>query len=163
MQLFTEMHSKRRAWTRVIERAKSSHWKEFLDQASSQTVWKTTPYLERQDNYACIPTLQAGDVEYTDNPGKARALLECFFPTTQQVLPEMIVPQEDIPWEPITEQEIANALKRAKKNTAPGHDGLPTLVWQELWPYISAHVTQIFSISIILRYYPSQRSRSTQR
>lgn len=40
MRLFTEMHSKRRAWTRAIERAKSSHWKEFLDQASSQTVWK---------------------------------------------------------------------------------------------------------------------------
>ena len=156
MQLFTEMHTKRREWTRAIEKAKASHWKDFLDQTSSRTVWKTTPYLERQDNYACIPTLRTGDIEYADNPGKARALLECFFPTTQQPMPEMIVAEDEIPWEPITEQEIANALKKAKKSTAPGHDGLPTLVWYELWLYVSSYVTQIFSSSINLRYYPQQ-------
>jgi hypothetical protein len=131
MRLFTEMHSKRRAWTRAIERAKSSHWKEFLDQASSQTVLKTTAYLERQDNYACIPTLQSGDIEYTDNPGKARALLECSFPIIQQVVPEMIVSQEEIPWDPITEQGLADDLKRAKKTKAPGYDGLPSMFWHE--------------------------------
>lgn len=31
MQLFTEMHNKRREWTRAIEKAKASHWKDFLD------------------------------------------------------------------------------------------------------------------------------------
>ena len=156
MQLFTDMHSKRRQWTRTIEKAKASHWREFLDKASSRTVWKATPYLKRQDNYACIPALRVGDDDYVDNAGKAQALLECFFPTTVQPMPEMVVAPEEISWEPITEQEVAGALNRAKKNTAPGQDGLPTLVWRELWPFVSTRITQIFSASVSLGYYPAQ-------
>ena len=93
----------RRKWTRTIEKAKASHWREFLDQASSRTVWKTTPYLERQDSYASIPALKAGDNEYVDNAEKAEAFLECFFPTTTQPSPEMIMAPREIEWEPITE------------------------------------------------------------
>ena len=155
-QLFTEMHSQRREWTRTIEKAKASHWREFLDQASSRTVWKATPYLERTNNYACIPALKVGDNEYADNAGKAQALLASFFPTTVPPNPEMIVAPEEIAWEPITEWEVASALNRAKKNTAPGRDGLPTLVWRELWPYVSTRITQVFSASVRLAYFPTQ-------
>lgn len=96
MQLFADMHSKRRQWTRTIEKAKASHWREFLDKASTRTVWKATPYLKRQDKYARIPALKVGDNEYVDNAGKAQALLECFFPTTVQPRPETIVAPEEI-------------------------------------------------------------------
>ena len=156
MQMFTEMQSKRRKWTRIIEKAKVSHWRDFLDQASSRTVWKATPYLERQNNCACIPALRVGDNEYADNVGKAQALMECFFTTTLQPSLEMIVAPNEIAWEPITKEEVASALHKAKKNTAPGQDGLPTVIWQELWPYVSTRIAQVFSASVSLGYYPTQ-------
>lgn len=40
MPLFQDMQTKRRAWTRAIEKAKSHHWKEFLDKAGEGHLWK---------------------------------------------------------------------------------------------------------------------------
>lgn len=151
---FSEMRIKRRAWTRMIETVKAAHWKDFLDQANSRTVWRTKPYLERRDDYANIPALKSGDREVTDNEDKARVLMESFFPPNEPPPPEFIVPPKEIPWEPITEMEITNTLRRAKKRTAPGADGLPMLVWQHLWPYLSESITRIFTASVDLGHYP---------
>lgn len=41
--LFQEMQRKRRAWTRTIEKAKSSHWKQFLDEAGEGICGKPRP------------------------------------------------------------------------------------------------------------------------
>lgn len=43
-----------------------------------------------------------------------------------------IVKKVDLKWEPIIEVEIERILKRAKAKSAPGVDGLPTLVWKQL-------------------------------
>ena len=158
--VFDEMRIKRRAWTRTIEKLKAAHWKDFLDQANSHTVWKTTPYLERQDNYANIPPLQNGDREATDNEDKARVLLETFFPATEPPPAEVIVPPKELLWEPLTEMEITRTLKASKKRTAPGEDGLPTLVWHHLWPYVATTVTRIFMASVNLGHYPQRWKRA---
>jgi hypothetical protein len=39
---------------------------------------------------------------------------------------------------------------------APGEDGIPTLVWKQLWLYLSTAITRIFTASIELGYYPRQ-------
>lgn len=64
--------------------------------------------------------------------------------------------KEEIPWEPITEDEIYRALKAAKKNTAPGQDVLPTMVCQKIWSYISTTVTKIFIASVDSGYCPKR-------
>ena len=147
---------KRRNWTRQLEKVKAADWKDFLDQATSQTVWRATPYMKKNDAFANLPPLRVGDHEVTDNHDKARVLLETFFPPTRQPQPECIVPPKEIPWEPVTEQEITKTLQRMKKRTAPGEDGIPMLVWFQIWPYISSIVTSIFTASIDLGYYPRQ-------
>jgi hypothetical protein len=40
---------------------------------------------------------------------------------------------------------------------APGEDGLSTLVWYHLWPYVSPTMTRIFKASIDLGHYPQQQ------
>lgn len=156
VQLFTEMHTKRRAWTRTIEKAKAAHWKEFLDQASTQTVWKATPYLGRRDEYTNIPPLQVGNQEITDNHDKAEVLMRTFFPTMERPAPEVVVPPAEIPWKPVTAAEVEKVLRRAKKGTAPGEDELPTLVWQQLWPYVADLVLNIFTASLTLGHCPQR-------
>ena len=156
MGLFSEMRTKRREWTRLVEKVKNAHWKDFLDQANSRTVWKTTPYIETRDKHANIPPLRTDDTELTENHDKARLLMETFFPPMATPSPEAIVPPEEIPWKPITENEIIKALKAAKKRTAPGQDGLPTLVWHNIWPSVASVVTSIFTASINLGHYPRQ-------
>jgi len=162
LNLFSEMRVKRRKWTRTIEKTKSTHWNDFLDTASSGTLWKAAAYMGPRDNYANIPPLKVGEREAVDNTEKAQALLRSFFPRMPEPTLESATSiREEIPWTPITELEIERALKAAKGNTAPGEDGLPTLVWKNIWKYIAHFVTQIFTASINLGYYPQQWKTAT--
>jgi hypothetical protein len=127
--LFTEMRVKRREWTRTIEQTKASHWREFLDNASSGKLWKAATHMGPRKNYANIPPLKVGETEVADNQDKARVLMESFFPKMADPIQETpTTPKEEIPWEPVTESEIERALKAMKGKTAPGEDGLSTLV-----------------------------------
>ena len=67
MALFEDMRQKRRTWTRTIEKAKTSHWKQFLDEAGEGKLWKAATYMKPRDSWGCIPALKVGDREVTDN------------------------------------------------------------------------------------------------
>ncbi|KAI2739170.1 hypothetical protein DTO013F2_9445 [Penicillium roqueforti] len=62
----------------------------------------------------------------------------------------------ELPWQPITELEIQRSLKAAKGSTAPGEDGLPTLVWKQLWVHLKVYITGIFTASVSLGYHPKR-------
>jgi hypothetical protein len=60
--------------------------------------------------------------------------METFFPNMAQPDDEAHTEQrEEIPWAPLTEEEVHRALQAAKPMKAPGEDGLPMLVWKQLW------------------------------
>jgi hypothetical protein len=61
-----------------------------------------------------------------------------------------------LPWQPITELEIQRSLKAANGSTAPGEDGLPTLVWKQLWRHLKVYITGIFTASVNLGYHPKR-------
>ncbi|THC87303.1 hypothetical protein EYZ11_013252 [Aspergillus tanneri] len=157
IQQTEEMQQKRRAWTRIIEKAKASHWKQFLDKAGEGKLWKAATYIKPREAWGSIRTLHADTDELTENKDKTQAFIDAFFP-------KMDEPHEDplyqspleLPWQPITELEIQRSLKAAKGSTAPGEDGLPTLVWKHLWKFLKKTITGIFTISINLGYYPKR-------
>jgi ribonuclease HI len=155
--LFQEMQQKRRAWTRTIEKAKKSHWKQFLDGAGEGTLWKAATYMKPREAWGCVPALQVDSNELVENEDKARAFLNTFFPEMDQPHedPPAQVPPE-LPWPPVTELEIRRSLKTAKSSTAPGEDGLPTLVWKHLWKYLGKLITRIFTASIDLGHHPKR-------
>ncbi|KAI3093180.1 hypothetical protein CBS147333_10127 [Penicillium roqueforti] len=162
MAMFEDMRQSRRAWTRTIEKAKTSHWKQFLDEAGEGKLWKAATYMKPRDSWGCIPALKVGDRELVDNAEKAQAFMGSFFPS-------MAPAQEEAPphtpteirWHPISEVEVYRSLKAAKGTTAPGEDGLPTLIWKRLWKYLGNIITRIFTASIEQGYHP-QRWRSAR-
>ncbi|KAI3260240.1 hypothetical protein CBS147308_10345 [Penicillium roqueforti] len=135
MTLFQEMQQKRRIWTRTIEKVKASHWKQFLDEAGEGKLWKAATYMKPREAWGCIPALHVGTNELTENKEKAQAFLDSFFPKMDEPdeVPLARAPLE-LPWQPITEREIQRSLKSTKGSTAPGEDGVPTLVWKQLIP-----------------------------
>ncbi|KAI3047626.1 hypothetical protein CBS147353_11740 [Aspergillus niger] len=161
--LFTDMQGKRRQWTRTIEKAKAAHWKEYLDKAGEGHLWKAATYMRPRDDYATIPALTIGSEEVVDNEAKAKAFLESFFPKMADADAELEgpgSPAEEIRWEPITELEVYRSIKAAKGTTAPGEDGIPTLVWKNLWAYLRTTITHIFTKSVELGYYPGRWKRA---
>ncbi|KAI3043037.1 hypothetical protein CBS147353_11847 [Aspergillus niger] len=87
--------------------------------------------------------------------------METFFPNMAQPEDEAHTEQrEEIPWVPITEEEVHRALQAAKPMNAPGEDGLPMLVWKQLWQWLSEVILWIFTASVNLGYYPEQWKRA---
>ncbi|THC88516.1 hypothetical protein EYZ11_012034 [Aspergillus tanneri] len=161
LALFEEMRCKRRAWTRLIEKTKSTHWRDFLDKAGEGHLWKAASYMRPRDSYANMPPLTVGDREVTDNKDKAKVLMESFFPKMAEPSEDMVTTErEEIPWEPLTEHEVYKAVIKARGTTAPGEDGIPTLVWKRLWTHIGKLITYIFTKSLELNHYPKQFKRA---
>jgi ribonuclease HI len=159
--LFQDMQRKRRAWTRTIEKVKLQHWKEFLDKAGEGHLWKAASYMKPRESYGCIPPLKDGTNEVVDNACKAKLFMDAFFP--KMAAPEAREdpePNEEIRWDPITKEEVYRALQCMKARKAPGEDEIPTLVWKQIWPYLSEEIFQIFTASISLGYYPRQWKRA---
>ncbi|KAF7184036.1 hypothetical protein CNMCM7691_004595 [Aspergillus felis] len=111
--------------------------------------------------WGSIPALQVGCNELVDNEDKARAFLDTFFPKLDEPNddPPTQAPLE-LPWPPITELEIEQALKAAKSSTAPGEDSLTTLVWKHLWKFLNRFITGIFTVSVKLVYHPKRWRRA---
>lgn len=80
---FQAMRQKRRAWTRTIEKTKTSHWRRFLDETGEGKLWKAATYMKPRETWGCTPTLRAGSEEITQNEDKAKAFLDAFFPVTK--------------------------------------------------------------------------------
>lgn len=159
--LFNDWRQKRQEWTRTIEKVKTTHWKEFLDKAQEGHLWKAATYMRPRNPHINIPALKTGSEEATENEAKAKVFLETFFPKMADPEEEDAMPtSEEIPWHPITELEIYRSLKAAKGTTAPGEDGITTMVWKYLWPYLRKTITSIFTKSVEFGHYPSQWKRA---
>lgn len=52
------------------------------------------------------------------------------------------------PFEPLLKEEIRRALFSSCPHKAPGLDGLPNIVWRELWPVLHAQIHRLLSLSI---------------
>jgi ribonuclease HI len=149
------MQHKRRIWTRTIEKAKASHWKQFLDKAGEGKLWKAATYMKPRESWGCVPALQTGTEEHTENEDKARVFLDAFFPAMNTPDPTYLTTSRlELPWQPITELEIQRSLNAAKGSTAPGDDSLLMLVWKKLWKYLKTLITNIFAASVNLGYHP---------
>jgi ribonuclease HI len=153
---FAAMQKSRRKWVRAVEQAKSAHWRDYLDRAGDgNTLWKAAKYVNPDDSYCSIPPLSSTNGQVTSNEGKAQLLLDTFFPKAVDPLGDLRPSIEPpLAWQPITEAEIHRSLVTTKANSAPGADGLPTLVWQKLWPYVAKTIHQIFNASLDLGYHP---------
>ena len=69
---------------------------------------------------------------------KAEALLKSFYPPLPSVIKEDPERTHPPPVEDpeISMEEIRYKLFTAKQWTAPGRDGLPSVVWRKLWPSV---------------------------
>jgi hypothetical protein len=107
MALFDVMRKKQREWTRAIERAESAHWKEFLDDArSNTTLWKAATFRKPRNHISNVPPLRVGDTEFHENTGKARIFLESFLKDLPKPeVEESGTPSEELAWHPLTECE----------------------------------------------------------
>lgn len=143
----------------AIRRQKKAHWEDFL--ADDSNIWQASRYLKPS---GClfndkIPPLSKPDGSTTkDNVEQAEELLSTFFPPLPaRIEDEGILPQRlPIHMPDLTMEEIERKVFEAKPWKAPGEDGLPAMVWRQLWPIIKERILLIFQTSLRDSELPSQ-------
>ena len=155
-QAKTALHQFRSA----IRAAKRSHWKSFLDEQTN--VWKAARYRDqaRASGFAKIASIVAPDGSMLEEDDEIGAeLLRSFFPEVPEIVGQeqnMGDQQrpEQLEMEPLTVGEVEDAIFKARPHKAPGADGLPAIVWQELWPVLKWEILILFMASMRQRHFP---------
>jgi hypothetical protein len=143
----------------AIRRQKKAHWQEFLEEDAN--IWQAARFLRPTDSstFDTIPPLERSDKSITQgNEEQADELLKTFFPP----LPEDIADEpvhhhhQPVPWPVITMEEVERKVFAASSWKAPGDDGLPVVVWKQIWPVVKERVLHLFQTSLATGILPTQ-------
>lgn len=135
----------------TVRGQKRQHWDDFL--AEDCNIWKAAKYLKAGTGDADdkIPPLKRQDGTVTrDKQEQMEELLGAFFPP----LPTDIDDEQDRPHRApvampeLTIEEVERKVMAAKPWKAPGVDGLPAMVWKQLWPVVKERVLHLFRLSV---------------
>ena len=143
----------------AIRKQKKAHWDDFL--ADDVNIWQAAKYLSPSGGAAFdkIPPLTKADGStMKDKFEQATELLTTFFPPLPAVIEdEGSRPQRAaVPMPRLTMEEVERAVFAAKAWKAPGEDGLPAMVWKQIWPVVKERVLLLFQTSLDEGDLPTQ-------
>lgn len=154
-QLYRQLHSARGAYFHEMNKQKARHWKEFLHDPAN--IWKASAFAKKDGGCRDIPGLQNGERVAETDQDKAATLLAAFFPPQpdpENQRPTRAPKRGPLPHFDLTEEEIRGAIFRSNPKKAAGHDGIPFLAWQKLWPAVKEQIVELYRASVRLRHLP---------
>ena len=143
----------------AIRKQKKAHWDEFL--ADDINIWQAARYMKPGGNMAfdkIPPLIKANGSVTMGKIEQAAELLKTFFPP----LPAAIAEEgsrghrDPVEMPRLTMEEVERRVLAAKSRKAPGDDGLPAVVWQQIWPVVKERVLRLFQTSLDEGTLPSQ-------
>jgi len=139
---------------KAIKAAKNKHWSSFLLNATPQSLWtaKRFAYGRAQPRF---PSLPGAETPTQMN----NVLLDHFFPPKEPFSPPPRV-RPDRSATPLTTDEIATALSKCSPTSAPGPDGIPYSVWQQVNKINLTILLHILAPLVLLGYHPASRKSS---
>jgi hypothetical protein len=143
----------------AIRRQKKSHWNDFL--ADDRNIWTAAKYLHTEGGAAFdrVPQLTRADGTCTTNGAEqAEELLSTFFPPLPEKITEegLRAQRAPVSMPEVTMEEVEAQQFRMKPWKAPGEDGLPIMVWRQVWPAVKHRVLELFRTSVEDGTLPTQ-------
>jgi hypothetical protein len=143
----------------AIRKQKKAHWENFL--ADDTNIWQAGKYLKASSSSFSdkIPPLKKHDGSTTtDRTEQAEELLRIFFPPLPAEIESEGTQRQrtPVPMPDFALGEIEQKVMAAKPWKATGEDGLPAMVWRQLWPVVKDRVLLLFQTSLRDGELPTQ-------
>ena len=143
----------------AIRKQKKAHWQDFL--AEDINIWQAVRYASLKGTTAFdkLPPLQKEDGLNTEGGREqAEELLKIFFPPLPTHIEDEGLQAQARPIETprLSEEEIERRIIEASPWKAPGDDGLPIIIWRQVWPVVKAKVRELFQTSLDEGVIPKQ-------
>ena len=135
----------RNGYFKAIKRAKATYWSSFLARTTAQNIWTVKKFVSPRKT-PWFPSLPEADSPATIN----QALLDHFYPAPLSeagLLPTLS-------HEPLTKEEIAQALSKSSPSSAPGPDEVPYLVWKKVNHYNPEILPSLLAPLVEEGYHP---------
>jgi len=139
---------------KAIKAAQNKHWSSFLLAATPQSLWtaKRFAYRRAQPRF---PSLPGAETPTQMN----NVLLDHFFPLKEPFSPPpRLRPNRSAT--PLMTDEIATALSKCSPTSAPGPDGIPYSVWQQVNKINPTILLRILAPLVLLGYHPASLKSS---
>ena len=140
-------HSKN-GYFRAIKRARATYWSAFLARTTPQDVWTAKKFVAPRKTPR-VPALPGADTPASINT----ALLDHFFPPRPAVYSRgRLTPHTT--HDPLTKEEIAQALPKSSPSSGPGPDEIPYSVQIAVNRYNPAILHSLLVPLVAFSYHP---------
>jgi hypothetical protein len=149
-------------YTKEIAEAKTTTWREFVQNADGKSIWQVKRYLSGSSPQAVIPTLD-GKLETYEQ--MSSTFQRSFFPPPPQAdlkdLRYAAYPQ-GVQYDPaISVQQIRAAINKTVPNKAPGPDNITNRVLKQALPHIETWLQVALQASLDQGYFPKAFKETT--
>ena len=130
--------------------------------AEETNVWSAAQFIRPPDAQAAfskVPQLRrAGGTSTESIEEQAEELLRSFFPPLPEEMDDELAQpgRASLKFPRLESHEIEAKIMAANAWKAPGTDGLPAMVWKQLWPVVREDVVELFRSSVATSCLPSQ-------
>jgi ribonuclease HI len=143
----------------ALRKQRKTHWQDFV--AETDNIWQVSKYIKPRKTSAFekIPPLTRADgTETSSKREQAEELLESFFPPLPARIEDEPLRTQRTPLHSpeITMEEVERAIFKSNPWKAPGADGIPAMVWRQVWPVASKWIYHIFKCSLQEGVIPQQ-------
>ena len=133
-----------------------------MKEATEQSIWiahKYTTNISPDQLATTLPPLQTSDGIASSTEDKCRALQSTFFP--KPPLPDLDnIPgfnyPDELPFPPISQEDIQEVLRDVSPHKAPGPSGIPNIAIQRCAQTIIPYILAITKACLHLGYHPTQ-------
>ena len=154
-----------RTFAKEIDDAKSTHWREWIEQVKGDDVWKVNKYMNASPtDFGCqrIPHLNRPDGTKTSTGNdKAERLAEVFFPSPKEppdMMPDFTEratpPAPPTDFTIFTTERVMQVLRNLNPFKAPGQSGIPNSALKNCAEDLAPVLAKIYTAICELDYYP---------
>ena len=144
----------RKWFAMAVNEAKASHWDRFLEEVKGKDVYKAFRYT-KPPRVQRTSVIQANGQVATVFKDKACLFRQTLFPPPPDYQPPETPPNVNrIPWKPITDREVEQAILTSAPNKAPGPDGITFACLRQAYQAIPAWFNSLFREVLNQGYHP---------